>query len=118
MEYMSGVVTVMVADLDSAIGFYTKTLGLELKVHFESAWAEVGVEGLTIGLHPAPKESAGQRREGFALGLQVDDLDAAMAELRGRGVKFGYEADTGIIRRANFDDPDGNHLYLVEVRPR
>lgn len=49
---------------------------------------------------------------GLAL-LHVDDVEAARAELEGRGVEFlGATFDTGVCHMALFTDPDGNQLVL------
>ena len=50
--YKSGNVTLMVADMDRAVGFYVEKLGLELKVRYGNEWAEVA-PGITLGLHQA-----------------------------------------------------------------
>jgi class 3 adenylate cyclase len=48
-----------------------------------------------------------------ALGLHVDDVAAARAELEKRGVQFqGDTLDTGVCHMAFFADPDGNALML------
>ena len=49
---------------------------------------------------------------GLAL-LHADDVEAARAELEGRGVEFiGETFDTGVCPMAIFADPDGNQLVL------
>ena len=49
---------------------------------------------------------------GLAL-LHVEDVDAARAELEGKGVQFlGDTFDTGVCHMAMFADPDGNQLVL------
>jgi predicted enzyme related to lactoylglutathione lyase len=45
--------------------------------------------------------------------FQVDDVDAARAELEAKGVQFvGETFDSGVCHMANFTDPDGNPLTL------
>lgn len=48
------------------------------------------------------------------LNLAVDDLDAHIAELSGRGVQCGsvVEADNG-VRLSTVTDPDGNTIGLI-----
>lgn len=49
-----GNASVYVSDMDRAVEFYTKSLGLRLRVRIADEWAEVDAgKGLTIGLHPA-----------------------------------------------------------------
>ena len=45
-------ITVMVADMDNAVRFYTETLGLKLEHRYENHYAEIEAPGLRIGLHP------------------------------------------------------------------
>ena len=63
-----GNATVYVSNMDAAVQFYTKMLGLTLTNRFGNHWATLetgtcywshGESGLTIGLHPAsPKRPA------------------------------------------------------------
>lgn len=51
--------------------------------------------------------------------LVVDDIDAARAELRGRGVDVSPVSDLGGgVRYAYFADPDGNSWALQQIAPR
>jgi predicted enzyme related to lactoylglutathione lyase len=48
-----------------------------------------------------------------AIALHVDDVAAARARLRERGVEFSMDSiDTGVCHMAFFTDPDGNALML------
>jgi catechol 2,3-dioxygenase-like lactoylglutathione lyase family enzyme len=69
-------VTVIVSDLNCAIRFYTKTLGLKLLNQIQTQWAEIQGPGLTIGLHPAgPHGPKPGNSESLAIGFTVDNLD-------------------------------------------
>ena len=114
-----GNATVFVADVDRSIEFYTKTLGLKLRMRAGERWAEV-VAGneLVIGLHkaedmddvPLPSPRA------IKIGLHLEGaLDEAMTRLSASGVEFtGTVEDDGPVRLAYFNDPDANPLYLCE----
>lgn len=116
---------VPVSDLDAAVRFYEGTLGLRLverRDHGEFAEAEFDANGTTLVAYVTG--SAGQAGHTLA-GFRVDDLDAAMEELRGRGVTFedydlpglkteGGVAQLGDARGAWFRDPDGNILAVEE----
>ena len=111
--YQGGNVTVMVSDMDRAVRFYTEALGLTLKLRYGDGWAEVQGPGITLGLHPArPGGPTGGQAGGLSIGLQVDDLDAAVATLEKRGVEFRGVIEGQGVRLANFQDPDGTPLYL------
>ena len=113
--YTGGNLTVMVSDFDRAVRFYTETLGLTLKMRAGDGWAEIAAPGVSIGLHAAgshgPQPGGGG---GMSLGLQVDDLDSAMATLRARGVEFAPPTQGEGARFAFFHDPDQTPLYLFE----
>ena len=118
---------VPVSDLERAIEFYGSTLGLRLidrnadLPDNPEAVFEAG-DG-TIFVYTSA--AAGQGRATEA-GFVVDDLDAAMAGMRERGVTFeeydlpGLKTENGVasiagIRAAWFKDPDGN-ILAVEQR--
>ncbi len=115
----SGNATVMVRDFERALRFYTETLGLRLLYRAGQEWAEIAAgEGLTIGLHAwggrGPEPGAAS---GISLGLTVAAIESAVAELTRRGVAFrGQVADNENVKLAFFADPDGNPLYLCEVK--
>ena len=113
-----GNATVFVSYMDNAVRFYTDVLGLRLTHRFGDHWATVDAgKGLTIGLHPAsPKYPVPGTKGGMMLGLEIGiSIEQATARLTERGVKVG-----GIIRDSSgnftqFEDPDGNPIYLWEV---
>ncbi len=112
---------VNVSDMKRSVAFYRDTLGLPLR--FESSeWSEFDVSGSVLALHPGTPRSepraggppvAGETHIGFG----VDDLDAAYADLKGKGVRFVMEpqerAGEG-IRLALFADPDGMVISLAQ----
>ena len=111
-EYSESQVTLMVPDLDEAVSFYTAALGLRLKARYGKEFAVVEAPGLTIGLHPQPKEHFSPS---MSIGLGVDSLEAAMQRLTARGVKFiGAIAEDPPVRIAYFAGPGGTPLYLCE----
>jgi len=113
--YTNGSTTVMVKDFDRAFRFYAETLGLPVKMRAGDEYAEVALPGLTIGLHNASHGEPTGGAPGVQLGLQVDDLDAAMAELKTRGVTFGHVINADSRRFAYFTDPDGTSIYLAQL---
>ncbi len=111
-------ITLIVADLDRAIRFYTEVLGLTLKYQVPNMWAEVQAPGLTIGLHPGQTTPrAGE--SGMSIGFTVDKLEPAMVQFQSRGIVFSpriIEEDP--VRLAFFNDPDKNPLYLCEIQKK
>ncbi len=90
------------------------TLGLEV-VKRDGPWAEVDANGVTIGLNGREPEGT-QAEGGPVITFQPEGgLDAAIENLKGKGVEFPAEIsehDWG--RLATFKDPDGNDLQLYE----
>jgi len=112
-------VTIMVADMERAIQFYTEALGLRLGFRAGNEWAQIEAPGLTIGLHPARESAAAAPPDGrMSIGFGVQDLAATIASLRQKGVAIADLGDVepGRDRLVHFADPDGTPLYLIEVR--
>jgi catechol 2,3-dioxygenase-like lactoylglutathione lyase family enzyme len=119
--YTAGNVTLMVADFNRAVSFYTDTLGLPLKARYGDDWAEVEAPGLTIGLHPTGERGPSTiQANGLSIGLGVTNIEQVMADLQAKGVRFASPGliDTGVERLANFHDPDQAPLYLYELAHR
>jgi catechol 2,3-dioxygenase-like lactoylglutathione lyase family enzyme len=109
--------TIYVSDVDSALKFYTETLGMREKSHWGKEFAEVEMNGI-IGLHPATKSGPKPGTNGaISIGLEVDDLDSEVTRLKEKGVVFlGNVVDDGPVRLAFFGDQDGNPMYLTQVK--
>ena len=113
--------TIYVSDMDRAVDFYTKILGLPLAGRWGNEYASIDLgKGAAIGLHPAkgpraPKPgSSGSIQIGFAVSKPLDEI---VKDLASRGVVFrGPIVDDVQVRLAFLGDPDGNDLYLVEEK--
>lgn len=98
-----------VSDLQRAVGFYRDVLGLRFVSGDDVA--RFDLDGVLLELVPAAAMGMGGNAR---LCFRVDDVDAALAILRSRGV-----ATTAAQRKSNgilaaFTDPDGNELCLWE----
>jgi catechol 2,3-dioxygenase-like lactoylglutathione lyase family enzyme len=118
---LGGNITVMVSNMDASVRFYTELLGMKLTNRYGDQWASVDAgRGLTIGLHPAsPKYPTPGTKGGIMIGLEVDEpIQRAVENLKGKGVHFVRPIinDAGDGAFADFEDPDGNSLYLWETR--
>jgi catechol 2,3-dioxygenase-like lactoylglutathione lyase family enzyme len=119
------VVVVPVSDVDRAKEFYAGRMGFDVD-HDSSPAEGVRVVQLTppgsacsiaIGTGLAPMEPGSLK----GLQLVVTDMDAASAELSGRGVELGEVQELGQPGRpsfkfAFFNDPDGNGWAVQEIR--
>jgi glyoxylase I family protein len=104
-------VALNVTDADVAIEFYTKVLGLTVRTDrpdfgVAGAWLDAGNQQVHL-IEVPPPAACGQH---FA--LQVDDLDAAVAELRASGVHVSDPSPIGPGRQAFLNDPAGNQIEL------
>lgn len=104
-------VSLNVDDLDAARTFYIEVLGLteipRPDLGFPGAWLRVGAQEVHLLVGP-PVEARGQH-----VALAVDDLDAALAELRTAGVAVrGPGEIPGVCRQAFCADPAGNTIEL------
>lgn len=115
----------IVNDVDAAIAFYCGHLGFREEMHPAPNFAMLfrgdlrlllsapggrggGSQGTADGRLPEP---GGWNR----FELEVDDLDATVAELRAAGVSFRNEIVNGIGgRQILIDDPSGNPVELFQ----
>jgi catechol 2,3-dioxygenase-like lactoylglutathione lyase family enzyme len=108
-------VFVWVTDLDRSLGWYAK-LGLEPGPQ-HGTWQPMVLEGDAVfALHEGRGDHT---RVNAVVGLRIDDLDAAIAELAAAGIEplDSMLTDTGQRRFTTFVDPDGNQIQLIELSP-
>jgi predicted enzyme related to lactoylglutathione lyase len=105
-------IAVAVSDFARSKEFYEETLELKLESAPEGyPWAEFEVGGVTIGV--GQHENWQPSRDGTTIAFEVDDIDATIAKLKERGVKFDMEkTETPVCFMAQFRDPDGNKLLV------
>lgn len=106
--------SINVSDIDAALAFYVDRLGLVQREDrpdfgFPGAWLDAGNQQVHLIQGDAPA-NVGQH---FA--VQVSDVDAAIAELRGSGIEVTDAFPVGTGRQAFVSDPSGNGIELHEV---
>ena len=117
-----GNATVYVSDMDKAVVFYSEVLGLKLTNRFGNHWATVQAgRNLVIGLHPLRTGSpAPGTRGSVQIGLVLAP-DRPIEQFADRLRKHGVEVSTIIESEAgnyiNFEDPDGNSIYVGDWDP-
>ncbi|HYI21091.1 MAG TPA: VOC family protein [Candidatus Limnocylindrales bacterium] len=133
MDYRLEVIILPVSDVDRAKDFYEHKLGFHLDVDHEASETFRVVQltppgsdcSITFGIGVSQKPPGSYE----GLHLVVNDIEAAHAELSGRGVEisdpfhFGAEGQTPGLdpeRRdyrtyLSFSDPDGNGWLVQEV---
>jgi catechol 2,3-dioxygenase-like lactoylglutathione lyase family enzyme len=118
-----GVAMFSVADQDSAVAFYTDTLGWELRsdVSFGEGdqagrWVEVAPAGsdARLALNPPMSGEPG----GGAIAVETPDVDGELERMKGiAGLQVGEPmgGDGTVPRMFSVMDPDGNWIWVVGV---
>ena len=105
-----------VTDMARARSFYEVVLGLKpTMVHDEAGgmqWTEYDIANGTLSIG-AGLPSWQPRSDGCSVGLEIEDFDSAIAELKTNRVKFKMEAfPTPVCQMAMISDPDGNTICI------
>ncbi|MCD0446183.1 VOC family protein [Glycomyces sp. A-F 0318] len=114
--------TLIVADLQRSVEFYTDALGLQVADRTEEAAVlDAGFGKILLWERPdAPPGETGVMH----LTFEVGDIDATFAEMNEAGVEFLHLPRTALLgknyqmRAAAFRDPDGHGLAITEHRER
>jgi predicted enzyme related to lactoylglutathione lyase len=107
-------VTIPAKDIDESVRFYGTVLGLP----FVKQWGDMpGHEfqagNLTLAVMDPTAFGQEFRPHGLPIALQVDDVEAARANLEAEGVEFVSDnMDSGVCHQAIFRDPAGNALGI------
>jgi catechol 2,3-dioxygenase-like lactoylglutathione lyase family enzyme len=119
MDFRLELVQVPVSDVDRALEFYVSKAGFVLD-HDHDIGGGVRFVQLTPPGSPASiaiGEGLSEMRPGSVEGLQlvVTDIEAARAELAGRGVPVSEVSDFPWGRFVFFSDPDGNSWAVQQI---
>ena len=103
-------VAVNVSDMERAKRFDRDTLGMEFPIWDDTPrWQEFQSEPVALALRE-DRQGAGSNA---AVALAVEDVAAAVEELRAMGVTIeGGPFEAGVCSSALIRDPDGNLLIL------
>ena len=110
-----------VQDMDRAVTFYTRVLGLRL-LDTDPTWSNLELGGMRIGLQatpagapvPAVPTDASGALAGATLTLHSTDLVADTNRLRTAGVPILGELDEAWGKLVVFQDTEGNVLKLMQ----
>jgi methylmalonyl-CoA/ethylmalonyl-CoA epimerase len=124
-------IAIVVEDLQAALGIYRDALGMALAGTQTIAEQDVDIAFLPVGdseielLQPLTAESGigrylAKRGEGLHhICLEVDDIEATLADLKARGAQLIDETPrTGAHGRIAFVHPKGAHGVLIELIER
>lgn len=119
MDFRIELVPIAVTDVDRAIGFYGERVGWTVdhdqRVSPDLRFVQVTPPGSAcsfcfgVGLEMLPEGSS------QFIQVVVDDADAALAHLRGRGVECEGVDEQPWGRFVYFADPDGNRWALQQI---
>jgi predicted enzyme related to lactoylglutathione lyase len=122
MQMKLELVPLPVSDVDRSIAFYTEQLGFTKDVDVQPADGIRVVQltppgsGCSIGFGTGLDVYRGEPGSIRGLHLVVEDIEAARAELVGRGVEVSEVHDFGGgVKGAEFSDPDGNSFEPQEM---
>lgn len=114
------VVSIQVTDWERAKKFYTELL------EWPVAWADDGIGWMEFGKDGEAHVAINRRGEhepapgagGTTLVFSVDDIHAAVAALRAKGVKCDDAfIIPNVVAYATFYDPEGNRLQMAATPP-
>lgn len=109
---------ITVKDLEKAIEFYTKTVGLELKEHHkEFGWAELqGKSGSLLGIAQENQQDSIKPGTNAVLTIAVEDIVQAKEHFINKGATLVGDVIEipGEVKLQTFKDIDGNTLQLVQ----
>ena len=112
-----------VSDMGRATKFYGETLGFTAAMESEGGTLYTGGKGTAFFVYPS--EFAGTNKA-TAMSINVDDFDATVEDLRGKGISFldydmpGLKTENGVARTPDgpaawFADPDGNLINITQM---
>ncbi|MCP8883827.1 VOC family protein [Devosia sp. XJ19-1] len=125
------VTSVFVDNQAKALAFYRDLLGFQVKHDIDmgggNRWLTVvspeAPEGTELLLEPSGHPAVGPYKAALvtdgipAASFMVEDMDAEVARLKGKGVQFTVEPmDAGTVLMAVFDDTCGNLIQIVQMK--
>jgi predicted enzyme related to lactoylglutathione lyase len=122
MDFRLELVAIPVSDVDRAKAFYAEQAGFNVDhdhtVNDDIRFVQLTPPGSACSI--AIGKGVTDMAPGSMKGLQVvvDDIEAARAELSGRGIDIGEVQDFPWGRFLFFSDPDGNAWAVQELPNR
>jgi predicted enzyme related to lactoylglutathione lyase len=111
-----------VIDIERSRGFYEGVLGLQPSREFTGesyAWIEYDLGANTFAVAMMRPGQWNPSADGPSVGLEVEEFDSAIAELKARSIPFDVEAmETPVCRMAVIADPDGNKITIHKRHPQ
>ena len=122
MDWKLELVAIPVSDVDRAKAFYTQQLGFNADhdhtVSDELRFVQLTPPGSACSISIGKGTTTAAPGSVQGLQMVVADVDAARAELIGRGMDIGEVQDFPWGRFIYFSDPDGNGWAVQELPDR
>jgi catechol 2,3-dioxygenase-like lactoylglutathione lyase family enzyme len=123
LKILESYATLPAQDIKRARKFYEEKLGLTLHEETPDGGASYKTGNTGFGVFPSSGKSSGDHTQ---IGLEIEDVRAAVNELKGQGVKFedydfpGLKTEDGILATevmtgAWFKDTEGNLIGLIQT---
>jgi len=115
-------VEVFVRDVEAALEWYARVLGLSVAFRWDPEPVLIGAGGTMLALFRAQRPGTDNRDDDsrppirwrrVAWRTTFDNLDFACRHLSDQGVPFKGPIDHGMARSIYFQDPDGNPLEIT-----
>jgi catechol 2,3-dioxygenase-like lactoylglutathione lyase family enzyme len=114
VKYNFDCVFYYVSDLEKAISFYARVLGLKLVSR--DVVARFAIDGVLLELVPAPHAATRRGNANARLCLRVDNIHQALEEFQSKGISASKVVDKNQGFLASVEDPDGNEICLWQYR--
>ena len=122
MDWKLELVAVPVSDVDRAKTFYTEQAGFNAdhdhRVSEDLRFVQLTPPGSACSITIGTRITDATPGSVKGLQLVVSDIEAARAELAGRGVEVSDVQDFPWGRFVFFSDPDGNAWAVQQIPPR
>jgi catechol 2,3-dioxygenase-like lactoylglutathione lyase family enzyme len=109
----------LVSDIESSIGFYTKKLGFDVDFRYEDFYAGIIKDGYSIHLKVSrslvQKESS-RSNEDIDIIFSVDDIEGLYNEFSSKSVEFTQSMrEMPYGKEFYVTDPDGHIIAFLEA---
>ncbi|MGZ7209496.1 MAG: VOC family protein [Methanobacterium sp.] len=108
--------TMIVNDMDESIKFYTEVMGFEIDSQYDlgPAGAITLMKGEGDAMIELIKNSENETGL-FSVGMDVEDINTTVKELKSKGVKITMEPTTITVGTLAFlEDPNGVRIALIQ----
>lgn len=102
-----------VGDMARSLAFYRDTLGMVVESEYGGGtWVELIASPTTLALFQPDDPHNGPPTGGAAIALAVKNVDAAVGELKEKGVEVMWHSESPVCYFSVIRDPDGNGVIL------